>query len=388
MSQEKIESVLGQARKSQVEKQALLKSVAEIGNLPTPSPSVMKAMLLLRNDDVKLDLLVQTVERDQSLVAQILKLVNSGFYGLRKAVDSVERGITLIGLANVKRMIYSASIMDFFSEDEQIEWSHSHSSSILLTKLISENEFPGLTTLPLSMIMHDIGKVVLRRFSPKKYNFAFQNAMAHKLPIYKVEEAILQLNHAEVGAMLLSKWDIAEEIVKPVLYHHCEGVPESFVAETALLQFANWVDCQVRGIPVCQPSAELLDAAGLTELDSDYWMNYQSKLINSLEFSVLAKSDAARRQPAPAPEPIQAPRHLIDESARPDIGKPNLPPLTIRETLLIRNEESSRLLKKPIGSTKIEELGLAAESATSYSAVPEKISTSTQVIRRGAIVRS
>ena len=83
--------------------------------------------------------------------------------------------------------------------------------------------------------------------------------------------------------MLLEKWETAEEIVKPILYHHMEGIPETFVFETAIVQFVNWVDCVARGIHAIAPSNELMSAAGIEEIDKDYWLGYQRKLIASLE---------------------------------------------------------------------------------------------------------
>ena len=83
--------------------------------------------------------------------------------------------------------------------------------------------------------------------------------------------------------MLLEKWETAEEIVKPILYHHMEGIPETFVFETAIVQFVNLVDCVARGIHAIAPSNELMSAAGIEEIDKDYWLSYQRNLIASLE---------------------------------------------------------------------------------------------------------
>ncbi|OGV52944.1 MAG: hypothetical protein A2X49_10660 [Lentisphaerae bacterium GWF2_52_8] len=265
------------------EKKLLLKKIAGMTTLPTPSAHVMKVMLLLRDEEVKMGSLIATIERDQSLVAQILKLINSGYYGLRKTVDSVERAVNLLGILNIKHLVYSAAIMDLFSNDEQAEWLHSYSASVLMGNLLKENEIPGLAnTLPLSMLMHDIGKVVLRRFSPKKYSLAVSHSVNDRTPSFRAEEAILHINHAEVGGILLEKWDMDEEIIKPVLYHHMENVPKDHVLETALMQFVNWVDCNARDIICLEPTKALLDSAGIEQIDKEYWVEYQKKLIATI----------------------------------------------------------------------------------------------------------
>jgi len=280
---ESTEERLQKAKVSSVEKKLLLAKIGQMNNLPTPSGNIMKVMLMLRDEDVRIGQLVPAIEKDQSLVAQILKLINSGFYGLKKTVETVEHAVTLLGILNIKHVVYSASIMEFFSDEEQLEWNHSYSTSVLMGNLIKENELPGINSLPLSMLMHDLGKVVLRRFTPKKYQVCLQHAANEKVPIYRFENAMLQINHAEVGGMLLQKWDTAEEIVMPVLQHHTEEVPENYAFETALVQFVNWVDCEVRGIRCFPPSHEIMEAGGIQEIDKDYWVNYQAKLIESIE---------------------------------------------------------------------------------------------------------
>ncbi len=303
------EQQLQKAKVSAVEKKLLLGKISQMNNLPTPSGNIMKVMLMLRDEDVKINQLVPAIEKDQSLVAQILKLVNSGFYGLKKTVESVEHAVTLLGILNIKHVVYSASIMEFFSDEEQLEWNHSYSTSVLMGNLIKENELPGINSLPLSMLMHDLGKVVLRRFSPKKYLVCLQHAANDRVPVFRIEEAMLQINHAEVGGMLLKKWDTAEEIVKPVLQHHSSAVPEEYIFETALMQFVNWVDCEVRGINCYPPSREIMEAGGIEEIEKEYWLNYQTKLIASIEGGrpmdpQLKTSGRIQRKPsssAPAP---------------------------------------------------------------------------------------
>jgi len=314
----------------EVERRMLVKRISSMENLPTPSASVMKTMLLLRSEDVDMGQLVSSIEKDQSLVAQLLKMVNSSFYGLRSSVDSVQRAVGLLGTANVKRLVYSASIMEFFSEDEQLEWDHSYSSSLMMANLIKENEIEGFSNLPMAMILHDLGKVVLRRFCPQKYKLVSMQSAKTKSPCFQVEAEALHITHAEAGAILLEKWDSAEEIVIPVLQHHRTDVPQEYVFETALIQFANWVDCSVRGMPCLPPSKELMDAAGIEGIDNEYWLDYQRKLVAGLEGegpsakelgSTAGKIQASPPPPPPPPkeeEGMQKTRKIEERILRPE----------------------------------------------------------------------
>jgi HD-like signal output (HDOD) protein len=284
MSEDIISKYMGDdGSKSSFEKTLLLKRISQTTSMPAPSAHIMKVMMLLREENVRMPALVEAIERDQALVAQVLKLINSGFYGLRQTIDSVDRAVGFLGLLTVKQLVYSASIMDIFSDDEQVEWNHSYTTSVLMTQIMRENDLPAASNLPLTMIMHDLGKVALRRFSPKKYKLAQQQAVAKNIPIYQAENAIMSVNHSEVGALLLQKWDMTEDMLVPILFHHQEIIPKDYVMETALTQFVNWIDNKARNIQCEKPRLSLMQQAGFEEIDGDYWVEYQLELIRSVE---------------------------------------------------------------------------------------------------------
>lgn len=266
-----------------VEQQIIMQKIKKTKNLPAPSEHVMKVMMLLRDENVRADELVEAISKDQSLVAQILKLVNSGYYGLRKTIHTVQHAVNLLGILNVKQVVYSASIMEVFGKDEQAEWRHSYSSSVMMTQIMKENEIPAASNLSLSMLMHDIGKIILRRFSPKKYELALNNASNQGLSAFQSERALFHVDHAEVGAWLLDSWDMTEDIVIPIKNHHSEEIPEQYPMETALVQFVNYVDTTARGFHCPPPAPELLMEAGF-EVDSfEVWVESQAELIKQLD---------------------------------------------------------------------------------------------------------
>jgi len=272
-----------QIKSAEQERRQIFKSILELKSLPTPSPTILSAIALLRDEEVDVGKLVDAIERDQSLVAKLLKMVNSSFYMLKDSVDSVSRAVSLLGLYNIKSMVYSAAVMDLFAKDQQEEWEHSYSSSVLMGAVVKECRLGGLSSLPLSMILHDIGKVVLRKYCSGKYNFAAMLAASGHSSLPDLEFQFLHVNHAEAGALLLKKWDVSERIVIPIFQHHMAEVPYEYVLETALVQFVNWVDCQARGMPCPQPSQALLGAAGLDIVDAGFWTGYQSRLIERLK---------------------------------------------------------------------------------------------------------
>ena len=96
---------------------------------------------------------------------------------------------------------------------------------------------------------------------------------------YEVENEILHIDHAAVGGVMMEKWGMTEDIIIPIVNHHSEKLPESYVLETILIQIVNYVDCTARGIFLHPPKPGILKQAGINSFDYDYWVQSQTNLI-------------------------------------------------------------------------------------------------------------
>ncbi|MCX7935212.1 MAG: HDOD domain-containing protein, partial [Planctomycetota bacterium] len=108
-----------------------LKGIVErIVDLPT-LPQVVNTLLTLLDDPTSSARDVNEVmAHDPALVAKILKLVNSSFYGLPNRVTSIQQAIAILGFNTIKALAVSASVFDLFGEsggDFSYEafWKHS-----------------------------------------------------------------------------------------------------------------------------------------------------------------------------------------------------------------------------------------------------------------------
>lgn len=269
----------------ELNKDIILKKIQKMANLPSPNPAIMNIVSLFSDEDVNIYHVVEEIEKDQTLVAKILKLVNSGYYSLRNTVDSLERAVTLLGLLNIKQLVYSAAVMDMYGKNDVDEWKHSYSTFVLMGNIIREKNLSVNSQLPLTMLMHDIGKVVLRQISKKLYKQVPELVKNKRMTSCAAEELIFKVNHCDVGALLLEKWEMASSIVEPIRAHHnYDKMPKDYIVETALLQFVDWVDLSARDYDsLTPPSKKLLAKAELESLDSDFWIRYQKDLIELLD---------------------------------------------------------------------------------------------------------
>jgi HD-like signal output (HDOD) protein/CheY-like chemotaxis protein len=78
--------------------------------LPKP-PRIYEEMLAIAsNPDCRLEDVVRVIERDLATSTEVLHLVNSSFFGLPSAVDSVARAVSLLGLETIQGLALAGAL--------------------------------------------------------------------------------------------------------------------------------------------------------------------------------------------------------------------------------------------------------------------------------------
>lgn len=87
----------------------------EIGQRKKITPlnaSRLKLIQVINQKDAPLDQIVRLIESDLSFSYQILRLVNSAYYGSRKYITSIRQAVIYLGTDEIKKWLYLAAISD------------------------------------------------------------------------------------------------------------------------------------------------------------------------------------------------------------------------------------------------------------------------------------
>jgi len=276
-----IPQAVPQTKISVLEKKMLFSRIGKLESLPLPSYTMLELSNVLKNDEVSIASIASTIAHDHVLLAQIYRLYYQIYPGVEPA--SLEQVIESLPVDQLKSLMYIPRQLDSFEHTEEVEWNHSYSCKILMQSILEDNEIDN-PQLILAAHLHDIGKNVIRDWSPKKYKLVENHAeSSNNVPLFRLEAAVLQTTHAEVGAELLKAWGFPEQVWMLVANHHNDHVPEKYVFETALMQFVNWIDSKARGIECEPPTKDLMAAAGIEEIDSEGYTQAQKALIDKLK---------------------------------------------------------------------------------------------------------
>ena len=167
---------------------------------------------------------------DPMLTAKILRVANSPYYGMPQKLNSINHAIMIIGLANLKSIIYSEGILNVLNEKSfhhdptmQILWQHANYTAVSASCL--GNLFRGLNqgTLFTLGILHDIGKFLMMKLPPLPGNDSTSTEAYSPYWTMEEEEKIYGINHALVGRLAMQQWGLSELMVKTVSFHHAPG---------------------------------------------------------------------------------------------------------------------------------------------------------------------
>jgi response regulator RpfG family c-di-GMP phosphodiesterase len=134
--------------------------------------------------------------------------------------------------------------------------------------------FPGeaADSAYLAGWLHDVGELVLMACVPNAMRSAAQEARDSGRPRHEVERRRLGVTHAEVGALVLDRWDLPHGVTEAVAHHHeparvtAEGLDAVAAVHAANALFADEV---APGDPAFEDALldrAWLDKAGLLDL--------------------------------------------------------------------------------------------------------------------------
>ncbi len=216
--------------------------IKTIGSLP-PLPQIsIKLIQMLNNPDTKVGDLVELIKMEQALTVDILKIVNSPYYGLRKEVISIRQAVNYLGFVNLKSLIIALSTKKFMQKGDKYDillWRHSVSVA-LISKIITEKlNIYNAEEMFVAGLLHDIGKVVLNKNIPDTYKPIMDEVMMTGISFEEIEKKVLGFTHAAVGLFLVQEWNLGERLKNVVFYHHNPPLASEFIQETAVVNLAD-----------------------------------------------------------------------------------------------------------------------------------------------------
>jgi HD-like signal output (HDOD) protein/ActR/RegA family two-component response regulator len=281
---------------------SLRRTVGSMRELPAMPRTYLELTKALEDPDVSLDAVARIVEQDVAVAAKLLQLVNSAFFGLSRDVTNVRMAVSYLGVDVLKSLVLSIGVFRAFDDAGMVHGfsaerfqNHAYLTAKIAEALPTPAHLKDATSL--AALLHDAGKLVLAARMPAHFTRVLAMAGEQGRPLYEVEQDLMGVTHAEIGAYLLGLWGLPWPVVEAVAHHHAPGrVPEQGFDALAAVHIANILahECEQPSFPGAQLVEPTFDQDYLDSLAVSDQLPQWRSAAQEINRTLAAAADAAQ----------------------------------------------------------------------------------------------
>lgn len=253
------------------------KIVEGIDALPTMPIAVSRMAQALSDPDTGIKDVVDIVKFEPGLTANILKMANSAYFGATGPIDSIHQAVARLGMQQVFRLVVISSAhttmapsVSGYDMPPGALWRHSVACALATQCLAEQIGVRRAETAFTSALLHDVGKLVIGNCLDLDFAAIEKYAVDSDVSFEQAERKVIGADHAMIGAAILEKWNLPQEVVMGVRWHH---EPDAVKGNSPMVDLVHVADaiCMSMGIGAgrdglyYRPSAEARSRCGISK---------------------------------------------------------------------------------------------------------------------------
>lgn len=207
----------------------------KIASLP-PLPKTLHEFDAAYNDEnVTIEKIAAILEQDPMIVANVLKRVNSPFYGLAKKIDSLRHAVSILGLSEVRAIVLENSIKKLLNIDVEPYGVNAEQfariaqlQSFLIQKWYKSIDPAKTGFLSLAALLQESGKILIAdEVIRDDLTLQFRSDLEMSNDVAAVERSFVGVSAAEVTGKIFEHWGMEETLTRAITYSDAyEAAPE------------------------------------------------------------------------------------------------------------------------------------------------------------------
>jgi HD-like signal output (HDOD) protein len=213
---------------------ALADFVASIRQLPLIPVVALQLVRSVQKEDISGAELGRQIGADAALAGQLLRLVNSSYYGLSRRVATVGDALAVLGINMVRRIVISAALqrpmLEHLPDTPATRgfWRHQLLGAALARFVHGRSGADGEEAAYMAGLLHDVGRLAMFVRWPQVYGAWLARPLDGSAT--DDERSRFGFDHAQAGAALLHHWGIPESIVLAARHHADAAAPADPIA--------------------------------------------------------------------------------------------------------------------------------------------------------------
>jgi putative nucleotidyltransferase with HDIG domain len=189
--------------------------------LPT-LPNVVRRILEITGDPLSSTRqLTHLIERDPALSGNLLKLVNSAYFGFSRRIYQVHDAVVLVGYSTIRGLALGTSVITALKSGPNLDarhfWEHSLATAVGTDLVARELAHEKAEMAFIAGLLHDVGVLVMALAMPDR---RWPPAGPEEADPLALEEAAYGMTHPAAGGAISRKWRFPPELTRAIEEHH------------------------------------------------------------------------------------------------------------------------------------------------------------------------
>lgn len=169
--------------------------------------------------------LAKPIEADIGLMGQVLRFVNSSYFGFSREITSIQQAITLLGVKPIQNFALWSAVFSlvpnpkFGSFDLKHLWQDSLRRGIFSRELGKSLKLDNCEELFAASLLQDIAIPILLKAMPEVYEVLITERKQLNLRLSELEQSRFGWDHAQAAASLCRNWGLPETFAKLIERH-------------------------------------------------------------------------------------------------------------------------------------------------------------------------
>lgn len=194
--------------------------------IPSQPKVIQDVLSMLKSNRLDIRDMAEAISLDAGLTALLYRLTRSAAFARRRAPESVEQILVLVGTRQTAMLVQSYGLTQAFDLNNRVLeqfWTRSTEIAQLASVIAYErisvcNIFPEQAFMV--GIFHDCGVPVLMQRFPDYCKAIGLGSAKRKWPDVREEDAIFAVDHCSIGYLLARHWRLPDFVADAVLQHH------------------------------------------------------------------------------------------------------------------------------------------------------------------------
>jgi len=193
--------------------------------LPALPHSAIALLRLSQNANAGPQDFAKPIEADPGLMGQVLKFVNSSYFGFSREITSIQQSLTLVGTRAITNFALWNAVFSvipnpkFGPFDLKRLWQDSLRRAIFARRLGKAIKLPEAEDLFAGALLQDMAIPLLLKELPDEYHQLLERKCTESRRLSGLEKECFGWDHADAAALLAEKWKLPPGFVNLIRHH-------------------------------------------------------------------------------------------------------------------------------------------------------------------------